>query len=595
LLREKNRLIDQYKKASVDFEDLSALKYSIEERKQTARAILDKLLLDEFTGLGIEYHQATWDIKKGKEGKPEKRKLILEDIRALQPFHWAYEFDEIIVNRGGFDAIITNPPWQIFKPIAREFFDDHSDLVNRRGIDIKVFEEEQGKLMQDAEIRAGWLDYLSNFPHVSDWFRHAPQFANQIGIVDGRKVGADVNLYKLFTEQCYNLLRNDGRCGIVIPSGIYSDLGAKQLRIMLLDRTRITGLFGFENRKAIFEGVHRSFKFVVLSFEKGSTTTDFPAAFMRLDPAELATFPESAPVHLSRQLIERMSPESLSLMEFKSATDAAIAEKMLGFPLLRDTVPDKWQVRFAAELHMTIDSKKFEKSPGPKRLPLYEGKMIWLFESGREPFRYWVEQSDVKKKGITDDAFYRIGIRSITGATNERTLVCSLLPKNVVCGNSLTVVKRTEGKIKLISDTECLYLLALLSSFTVDWNLRMKVLTNVNMFFLYQLPVPRLTSTDAAFRPLVERAARLVGTSIEYDDLLRELFGPKASHKTIGVRDEDERATLRAEIDASVAQLYGLTEEEFQHVLSTFPLVPETARVLTSQTYSRLVGQKQVA
>ena len=52
---------------------------------------------------------------------------------------------------------------------------------------------------------------------------------------------------------------------------------------MLFEDTKVTGLFGFENRKAIFEGVHKSFKFVVLTFEKGGQTERFPAAFMRHD------------------------------------------------------------------------------------------------------------------------------------------------------------------------------------------------------------------------------------------------------------------------------------------------------------------------
>ncbi len=63
-------------------------------------------------------------------------------------------------------------------------------------------------------------------------------------MVNGRKAGSDINLYKLFTEQCFNLLRPGGECGIVIPSGIYTDLGTKQLREMLFGQTRISGLFG---------------------------------------------------------------------------------------------------------------------------------------------------------------------------------------------------------------------------------------------------------------------------------------------------------------------------------------------------------------
>jgi len=44
------------------------------------------------------------------------------------------------------------------------------------------------------------------------------------------------------------------------------------------------------------------------------------------------------------------------------------------------------------------------------------------------------------------------------------------------------------------------------------------------------------------------------------------------------VTDPEERANLRAELDAMVAHLYGLTEEEFAHVLSTFPLVDEKVK-----------------
>ena len=74
----------------------------------------------------------------------------------------------------------------------------------------------------------------------------------------------------VFTEQCYNLLHDGGTCGIVVPSGIYSDLGTKQLRKMLLEQTQKSrGLFGFENRRKRSLKMWTSrFKFVVLTFGK---------------------------------------------------------------------------------------------------------------------------------------------------------------------------------------------------------------------------------------------------------------------------------------------------------------------------------------
>ncbi|MBL9178338.1 MAG: hypothetical protein JNM65_09755 [Verrucomicrobiaceae bacterium] len=606
LLAEKNRLIALYKKApelngtaaAKDSDSLVGLRRSIEQQKAAAREVLDRLLLHEFQRLGIQFHQATWDSAKKKDGRPEKRALQLDDIRALQPFHWAYEFDDILITRGGFDAIITNPPWEIFKPNSKEFFQQHSELVTKNSMRIEDFEDEKADLLKDREVREAWLDYQSGFPHVSEWFRGAEQFENQISIVNGRKAGSDINLYKLFTEQCVNLLHPGGRCGIVIPSGIYTDLGAKQLRLMLFDRTRITGLFGFENRKAIFEGVHRSYKFVVLSFEKGGTTTEFPVAFMRHDPPELASFPENAPLRLSRSLIEKLTPDTLSLMEFKSDADVAIAEKMLRFPLLGDNVPDAWSIAFSAEFHMTNDSDLFEKNPAKGRLPLYEGKMVWQFESPYTEPRYWVTEREGRKRVLGRDGdknqtldyqCFRLGFRDIARNTDTRTLICSIIPP-AFHGNKLPTIKvRDEEGSTLVEDETQLALCALWNSFVLDWLIRQKVTTTLNFFYIYQLPIPRLTAQDAAFRPLVERAARLVGTSAAFDDLLKEVFGPKATHRSHGVPDAATRQRLRAEMDALVARLYGLTEPEFTHILATFPLVNESVKTETLNTFRELL------
>jgi len=294
ILKRKNLMVAAYRDTSTYMADLRAQRDAIDSAKKEAKATLNEILRDEFKG--IKYEQATWDVAKNAEGKAQKRSVSLADVEALGPFHWGYEFDEVLNGeamggRGGFDAIITNPPWEIFKPQAKEFFAEHSELVTKNKMTIKEFEEKQTELLEDPEIRRAWLAYQSRFPHVSAYYRTAKQYENQISVVNGKKAGTDINLYKLFTEQCFNLLRPGGLCGIVIPSGIYTDLGTKQLREMLFDQAEITGLFCFENRKPIFENVDSRFKFVVLTFEKGGHTREFPSAFMRHDVAELERFP----------------------------------------------------------------------------------------------------------------------------------------------------------------------------------------------------------------------------------------------------------------------------------------------------------------
>ncbi len=637
LVDEKNRKLDTYRHAAeVLGKDLNlrGLRDDIDTEMAHASGVMNELLRDQFEALGVKFEQATWDAAKKDLGKPKKRQIERADIDAQTPFHWGYVFDDIVQRRGGFDIVLANPPWEVFKPQAKEFFAEHSDVVTKNKMTIKEFEKEQSKLLLNAEVREAWLEYESRFPHLSQWFRAAPEFKHQSAVVGGKKTGSDVNLYKLFVERSFHLLRPGGHCGIVIPSGIYTDLGAKGLRDLLFEKTQIEGLFCFENRKEIFEGVHRSFKFVVLTFEKsaqprlqqageanasappddllapqaieaagGSGTTRFPAAFMRHDVAELARFPAEGALWLEVELIKRLSPDSHSVMEFKSSLDVHIAEKMLQFPPLGERVEGAWNLALTREFDMTNDSHLFKTEPGPGRLPLYEGKMVHQFEVGFAPTRYWVDEREGRAaavgsrvEDIGQDLGYqrfRFAHRSIARNTDSRTMIGSVIPDKCFFGHSLNASRKPLGA------DENVLIAALLNSFAFDYFLRQMVTANLTMFFIYQCPVPRVKPSDESGRKVVIRAARLICTTPEFDDLakavglkpnpstLRQAQDGPSSGRTVeyGTTDPNERARLRAELDGLVAHLYGLTEAEFVHILGTFPLVPQPVKVAAHNAY----------
>jgi hypothetical protein len=552
-------------------------------------------------------------------GKPKKRQVTVADIAAQTPFHWGYVFDDIVQKRGGFDIILANPPWEVFKPQAKEFFAEYSGVVTKNKMTIKEFEKEQATLLQNAEVRAAWMAYESRFPHLSQWFRAAPEFKHQSAVVGGKKTGSDINLYKLFVERSFHLLRAGGHCGIVIPSGIYTDLGAKGLRDLLFGHTQIEGLFCFENRKEVFEGVHRSFKFVVLTFEKaaaarlqaagernasappddllaeqaveahgGATgTTRFPAAFMRHDVEELTRFPNEGALWLEVELIKRLSPDSHSVMEFKSALDVQIAEKMLKFPLLGERIEGVWNAKMMREFdHTASDVRDFVLgAPADDATPLLEGKMIWQFDANYAEPQYWVTIAKAnawlvkKKSDASGNPYaneYRVAFRRQSASTNERTLVATVIPKRLHDDNLATFMPRDEEGESLLTEAERVYLSALLNSYCVDYCIRSRVTTNLNFFFLEQLAIPRLTGEDVLFGLIVSRAARLICTTPEFDELAKSV-GLKGYQD--GASDSTERAKLRAELDGLVAHLYGLSEEEFTHILTTFPLVAEPVKV----------------
>ncbi|EDN67972.1 type II DNA modification enzyme [Beggiatoa sp. PS] len=461
---------------------------------------------------------------------------------------------------------------------------------------IKVFEKEKAKLLQQPEILEAWLAYQSRFPHLSKYFRASDQYPHQMAVVNGKKTGSDINLYKLFLEQCVNLLKTGGQCGIVIPSGIYTDLGATGLRQLLFNETQITSLFCFENRKAIFEGVHRSFKFVVLSFEKGKKTTEFPAMFMRHDVNELADFPQTGTLILNTDLIRRLSPDSQSVMEFKNAMDVHIAEKMLQFPLLGEKLEGVWNLALTSEFHMTNDSHLFHTEPAKDRLPLYEGKMIHQFEHQFAEPRYWVDEEEGRKAllgkkaedsgQLLDYQRYRLGFRDVASSTNERTMIATVLPPKIFCPHTMSLEMVAQSSL---SPKERIFLVALFNSYLVDYLIRQRITAHLSFFFVYNLPIPRLTKTDAAFTPIVTRAAQLICTTPEFDDLAKAVG--LNSHKN-GVTDPKKRAQLRAELDGMVAHLYGLTQKEFEHILATFPLVKPEVKESALKAYLKFAKKQ---
>jgi hypothetical protein len=597
ILTEKNRSIELYKEHAFQLGEvegtpqenrLQMLRNHIEDVNRESLQKLNQILLDEFSAkLGIKYESAQLT------GKAKKRLLNISDMQSLKPFHWGYHFDKVITEKGGFDVIITNPPWEVFKPQAKEFFSQHSDLVTKNKMDIKTFEKEQKKLLANPEISQAWLDYQSQYPHVSLYFRSSEQYKNQISVVNGKKQGTDINLYKLFTEQCFNLLRPQGECGIVIPSGIYTDLGTKQLREMLFSQTKVTGLFCFENRKTIFEGVDSRFKFVILSFEKNNQTLSFPVEFMRHDVQELQRFPDKDSLVISVDLIRKLSPDSLSVMEFKQDIDIQIAEKMSRFPLLGETLTDTWNLKLTSEFHMTNDSHLFKTEPAKGRLPLYEGKMIHQFTHQYALPKYWLDEQEARqallKRGevdngqILDYQTYRLGFRDVARNTDIRTMIATILPPNLFCPHTMSLEKI--DKQSIINLQERCYLLAIFNSFVFDRIIRDKITSHLSFFYVYQTPVPRLKEGDKYFCEIVENAAKLICVSEEFDELAKEVGID--SHKN-GVIEETERTKIRAKLDAMVAHLYELNEIEFQHILSTFPLVPDTIKVATLDAYRNL-------
>lgn len=165
----------------------------------------------------------------------------------------------------------------------------------------------------------------------------------------------------------------------------------------------------------------------------------------------------------------------------------------------------------------------------------------------------------------------------MASSTNRRSMISSILPKNVFCGNSIIVIKLyDEEDDRLIDEDKLLYLCGVFNSFAFDYLLRLKITTNLNMFFIYQMPIP--IPDEETFQKIIEKVVWLTEDWEDFEEL-REKYGirPKKLSK-------EERLKIIAEIDSQVARLYGLTKEELQYILDKFhhkdPEIEEGLRTL---------------
>src|SRR3954462_4854384 len=159
-----------------------------------------------------------------------------------------------------------------------------------------------------AKIASGWRGARRSFfagPGVPACAgaRCATDFFRGSGVY-GVGAGAHINRYQLFVERSLQLLRRDGRLGLVLPSGSVCDTGSAELRRHLFDRARVDSITGVDNRRGIFP-IHRSIRFALLTASAGQRTDRIACRFGLTSVEDLDR--ESGALDISRELLSRVS------------------------------------------------------------------------------------------------------------------------------------------------------------------------------------------------------------------------------------------------------------------------------------------------
>ena len=513
--------------------------------------------------------------------------------------------------QGGFDAVIGNPPWDRIKLQEVEWFATRSPELAHA---------------QTAAARENGVNQLrANGSPLASEFDAAKEQAEALGkMVRASKHypllgGGDINLYSLFVERAMELVKPDGIVGLLTPSGIYADKTAANFFKSVSTRGRVGGLYDFENRKIFFKDIHASFKFCALIFGGEERRFDETECAFFLHDSKTIEDPDRC-FTLSPADFDRVNPNTGTAPVFRTRRDAEITRRIYErHPVLVDRSGGgerrAWPIRYHTMFHMTNDSHLFRTAEqldyegfylvdgnrwarGEEiYLPLYQGRMIHQFdhransvrvnlENTHNPYlseqvtqqqhadpqflpqsQYWVPAAAVEAT-FTESCDYALAFRDIARPTDVRTVIASIAPKYGY-GNSVPMLVPDDAQ-----SATCL--VANLNALCLDFVARQKVQgTHVNWYIAEQLAVIAPEDYDREFgnttaRDLVrDHVLRLTYTADDMVPFARDLGcdGPPF------IWDDEERRHLRARLDALYFHLYGLTRDDAEYVLSTFPIV----------------------
>lgn len=499
-----------------------------------------------------------------------------EDVRRQERFfHWELEFPEVFLDREhpGFDAVLGNPPWDKVLPSKIEFYGRFDALIRAckgNELDRRIRELHAAHHGLAGEFAA----YQERAKTIARLLRGGGDFP----LAEAKSQTAHEDLAKYFVDRALGHIAPGGAAGLVVPSVLYNGDGWVGIRRHLLEDVTVERFYGFENREKIFP-IDSRYKFVSLVARRDAERAGaFTAAFMRRDVAELEqTGSKPWEVLITRDEIARYSPATLAFLEYRSSRDQEIVRKMYaGKPTLGSEGAGSWRARLFTDMaHELIynsarDKDLFTNSTTgklwtPKAVlgiepandgeaielmrergfwPVFEGKHVDQFLVGIKPVRWWlsVEQAESKYRRRPREAATLV-FRETASNTNERTCIAAVLPEHSAGAHTLTGV--TVGEVP--ADAAAM----VLNSLCFDYALRLRT-AGIHVSFTYILPMPVPPADVVARLPRIPT---------------RHAWETGIGHIT------DDRALWPQlwAANRAVAEAYGLTPEDFAHILAAFP------------------------
>jgi hypothetical protein len=559
-------------------------------------------------------------------------------------FHWPLEFPDVMTARG-FDVVLGNPPWERIKLQEQEFFAAREPAIAEapnaaaRGRMIATLKAADPGTRERALYDE--FETTKRIAEASSVLARVPEEDRGRFPLTGR---GDVNTYALFAELFANLTGPRGRAGVIVPTGIATDITTSAFFANIIDINRLVRLISFENEEFIFPTVHHSFRFCLLTLKApgGDQASEFSFFLRGVDDLQ----DSDRCFALRAADIARINPNTKTAPIFRSRHDAELTARIYSrVPVLLNNGSrvggNPWDFTVHTRIwHMAEDAAWFRNAsqlhnsgyvrsgsdwvkPEPRSgealldsrgastyiryVALYEAKMMHQFDHRWATYdaslsrdtileekvdpafevtpRYWVPADEVENRLSAKGWKHKwlMAWRETTSAHVLRTMISTVLPR-VAIGHKAPLFFSDH------SPGTAAVLLANFNSLMLDYVARQKVGgTSMAYFYLKQFPIlPPNIYSNADFAFVVPRVLELVYTSWSLKPFALDLGfdGPPFAWS------EERRGVIRAELDAWYARAYGLSRDDLRYILDPAdvrgPDYPsETFRVLKKNEIAR--------
>lgn len=552
-----------------EVEEGSRLLAQAREAAETARQIFDAAVA---VRIGVVHPGEIMDEKSLKSVLANPR--VSQTSERLQPAHMPFLFPEIFVREEpGFDVLLGNPPWEELHiaehhwwglrlpglrstpqsrriPMLAEFRASRPDLEQQYQLEIAKVEDER------KAIAAG------PFPGVG---------------------AAHLDLYQMFAWRNWQLVRQGGRAAIVLPRGALSGASLAEWRRRVISSGSFSDVcFLLNNQQWVFPEVHPQYTIGLTVVGKGG---DHVVRWCGPFASEKDLLTGSSDfIEVPSAEFSRWS-DTLSFPLLADQGSAEILRRMMESAPFGAPQEDREFALIQGDMNATKDKSvlEFDVAEARGRIPVSTGASfnLWSPDAGL-PYAY--SSPSVVRPYLTDkftralrtsrSAYHgmistpgqlqmdkaRIAYRGIARATDTRTTIVCLLPpgRAVVDPAHLIVTRRG-------NPSDEAFLLGVMASIPFDWIARRWVELHLTFGILLRLPIPWQGYESTLGKRLREVAGRIAAVDDRFSNWASEVDVPTGS-----VKSKDEQEVLVAELDALVSLLYGLTEDQVEHVFATF-------------------------